>query len=93
MVSGCAERNLSSEKLGKRLGRSMKTFLGTQAPIGRHLADQLLLPMALSGQGKFVTTAPDDHVPTNISVIEKFLPVHFTQEDQGSGHFLIQVKS
>ena len=93
LVSGCAERGISAEKLGSRIGRSMKTFLGTQAPIGRHLADQLLLPMALAGEGSFLTTAPDDHVPTNISVIEQFLPVKFTTENQGQGHFIISCTS
>lgn len=93
LVTGCAERGISAEKLGHRMGRSMKTFLDTQASVGRHLADQLLLPMALAGKGRFLTTAPDNHVPTNISVIEKFLPVQFTIEDQGRGHFQIRVDS
>ena len=89
MITGCAERNLSAEKLGHRIGHSMTTYLGTEATIGRHLADQLLLPMALAGKGHFITTAPDNHVPTNISVIEKFLPVTFTTEDLDGGNFLI----
>lgn len=37
--------------------------------------------MAMAGSGSFTTMVPDDHVPTNISVIEKFLPVKF-QIDQ-----------
>ena len=89
MTVGCAERGISAEKLGQRMGRTMKTHLDTQALIGRHLADQLLLPMALAGEGRILTTAPDDHVPTNISVIEKFLPVNFEIEDRKDGNFLI----
>lgn len=93
MITGCAERGLSAERLGQRLGRSMKTFMGSRASVGRHLADQLLLPMALAGKGTILTTAPDDHVPTNISVIEKFLPVRFQVEDQGGGNFAIRCQS
>ena len=93
ITSGCAERNLSAEKLGKHLGRSIVNFLNTQAPVGRHLADQLLLPMALAGEGSFLATAPDNHLPTNIAVIEKFLPVKFNIEDQEKGHFLISCGS
>ena len=89
MESGCAERGVSAEKLGLRLGRHMQNHLGTQAPIGRHLADQLLLPMALASKGSFLTTAPDNHVPTNISVIEQFLPVKFQITDKKKGNFQI----
>lgn len=71
------EMGVSSETLGKRAGKSMAHFLASGANVGRYLADQLLLPMALSGGGEFLTLTPDDHVPTNISVIEKFLPVKF----------------
>ena len=87
ITSGCAERGISAEKLGQRLGRSMKTFLGTKALMGHHLADQLLLPMALAGKGSFITSAPGNHVPTNISIIEQFLAVKFSIEDQGGGNF------
>ena len=73
-----------------RLGQSMHTFLGTTAPVGRHLADQLLLPMALTGRGHFLTTAPGSHVPSNLSVIERFLPVRFQIEEQGKGLFSIR---
>ncbi|WP_411845966.1 RNA 3'-terminal phosphate cyclase [Roseibacillus persicicus] len=89
MVSGCGERGQSAEKIGHRMGKSMATFVNTRAAVGRHLADQLLLPMALAGGGEITTTAPDAHVPTNVSIIEKFLPVKFSIEDEGGGLFRI----
>lgn len=71
------EINVSSESVGKRAGKAMAHFHESGAPVGRYLADQLLLPMALAGGGNFLTLTPDDHVPANISVIESFLPVKF----------------
>jgi RNA 3'-terminal phosphate cyclase len=41
-------------------------------PVGPHLADQLLLPMALGHGGTFRTTGLTPHSQTNMSVIEAF---------------------
>lgn len=81
LASAIGETNVTAERVGRRAAKSLHDFIGCGVPVGRHLADQLLLPMALAGQGAFTTMLPDDHVPTNISVIEKFLPVKF-QIDQ-----------
>jgi RNA 3'-terminal phosphate cyclase (ATP) len=45
------------------------------AAIGVHLADQLLLPMALAGGGSFTTLLLSPHAATNMDVIKKFLDV------------------
>jgi len=47
-------------------------------PVGEHLADQLLIPLALAGAGSFLTTPLSLHATTNIHVIEKFLPRKFS---------------
>jgi RNA 3'-terminal phosphate cyclase (ATP) len=50
-----------------------------------HLADQLLLPMALAGGGLFHTLAISDHTQTNMALIEKFLPVQFAVQEYEMG--------
>ena len=54
-----------------------ETFTGFGAvgvPVGEHLADQLLLPLALArGGGEFRTAAPSLHTRTNVAVIDRFL--------------------
>jgi RNA 3'-terminal phosphate cyclase (ATP) len=45
--------------------------------VGEHLADQLLVPMALAGGGSFRTLPPSSHATTNAALIERFLPVRF----------------
>jgi RNA 3'-terminal phosphate cyclase len=40
----------------------------------------------------FTTMAPDAHVPTNIAVIEQFLPVKFRVEPLGHGRFEVAVE-
>ena len=83
--------NVSAERVGRRAAKALADFIGAAAPVGRHLADQLLLPMALAGSGGFTTMAPDDHVPTNISVIESFLPVKFQIESADRGKRVVTV--
>lgn len=79
------EMGVSAEKVGNRAARRMAGFLDTAAAVGPYLADQLLLPMALAGEGNFTTTSPDEHLPTNISVIEKFLAVRFDASVRDDG--------
>jgi RNA 3'-terminal phosphate cyclase (ATP) len=43
------------------------------APVGRRLADQLLLPMALGAGGMFRTGPLSNHTRTNIETIGRFL--------------------
>jgi RNA 3'-terminal phosphate cyclase (ATP) len=84
LTSSFGEQGVSAEKVGRRAGKMMHDFLGTGAAVGRHLADQLLLPMALAGGGRFTTMVPDDHLATNLAVIAKFLPGGFTVEKPSS---------
>ena len=54
------------------------------APVGPHLADQLVLLLALAGEGTFRTTSPTMHTQTQLEVIGRFLgPVVSCAEDGG----------
>ena len=58
--------------------RELSAFLDSGGAIDRHLADQLLLYMALAeGYSTFITERITEHLLTNIWVIEQFLPVAF----------------
>lgn len=69
---------VSSVKVAKRCTARVKTFLQAQAAVEAHLADQLLVPMALAGEGEFTTTMPSQHTLTNIAVIKQFLNISIT---------------
>jgi len=55
--------------------REAQDFLDAGVPVGPHLADQLLLPLALAGGGSFDTVEPTSHTRTNIEVLQKFLDI------------------
>ncbi|MCX6879661.1 MAG: RNA 3'-terminal phosphate cyclase [Verrucomicrobia bacterium] len=91
LTSDFGEQGVGAERIGARAAKNMHDFIGSRAAVGRHLADQLLLPLALAGSGSFTTMVPDSHVPTNITVIEKFLPVKFRITEATRGTRVIAV--
>jgi RNA 3'-terminal phosphate cyclase (ATP) len=93
MTCAFGQHGTPAEIVGRRAAKAMRNYLATGVPVGKYLADQLLLPMALAGEGSVITLAPDNHVPTNISVIEQFLPVKFECSTVDRGNHLIQVSA
>lgn len=75
---------LRAEAVAERLAREVRNYLDVDAPVGPHLADQLLMPLALAGSGSFCTTAVTEHTRTNARLIERFLPVELRLEEQPS---------
>jgi RNA 3'-terminal phosphate cyclase (ATP) len=72
------EKRVSAETVAERACREATSYLDAGAPVGEHLADQLLIPLALAGGGSFVATPLSSHSTTNIDVIEMFLARKFT---------------
>jgi len=89
IFTGFGERAVSAEQVAERVCREAKTFLESEAAVGPHLADQLLLPMALAGGGEFTTLAPTEHARTNAALIEKFSPVEFGFHEDGNKRWII----
>lgn len=68
-------RGVRAEQVAHDAAKQTRRYLNSDAAVGEHLADQLLLPMALAGGGAFTTTPLSDHAKTNIEVIGRFLDV------------------
>jgi RNA 3'-terminal phosphate cyclase (ATP) len=63
----------------------LEDFLEAGVPVGECLADQLLLPLAIAGSGRFRTLGPlSDHTTTNIDTIREFLDVPIRYEYVGT---------
>ena len=85
------ERGVPAEHVAATACAQAKAFLDAGAPVGVHLADQQLLPVALAGGGAFRTLPPSPHTRTNALVIERFLPVRFRFRDENDGSCVIEV--
>lgn len=77
VVSAPGDRSSSAEAVAERACLEAQEYLASEAPVGEHLADQLLLPMAMAGGGAFRTVTPSLHTRTNAEVVARFLPVAF----------------
>ena len=75
------ERNVSAEQVAGRAIRDLKRYLDTDVPVAEHLADQLLLPMALGKGGVFRTLKPSLHLLTNIDVIKKMTGIEIVLKE------------
>lgn len=53
----------------------LREWLQSGAAVAEHLADQLLLPMALAGGGSLTTVRLTDHLLSNMEVLRRFLPL------------------
>ncbi|HEX5051130.1 MAG TPA: RNA 3'-terminal phosphate cyclase [Planctomycetota bacterium] len=84
LVMALGERAVRAEDVAKQAADLAQELLAAHVPVGQHLADQLLIPMALAGGGSFRTPAPTPHTRTNAEVIERFLPVRITLRDPGA---------
>lgn len=73
IVTGFGERGVSAETVAARSVTASRRYIAAGVAIGEHLADQLLLPMALARAGSFTTLRPTPHTTTNRRIIGHFL--------------------
>jgi RNA 3'-terminal phosphate cyclase (ATP) len=73
VFSEYGEQGVSAERVAEKLVAKLRKYESSNAPIGPHLADQLLLPLALSGEGTFFCTEVTQHTKTNAETIQQFL--------------------
>jgi len=90
VVTGFGKLGVSAESLAKTAAQRMAGFLASDAFAGPYLADQLLLPFALAGGGKFTTVKPSQHARTAADVIQRFTGQHWTFEQLSSGSHMVQ---
>jgi RNA 3'-terminal phosphate cyclase (ATP) len=85
VFSGFGKIGKSAESVASDACESARSYLASGAAVGEHLADQLLLPLALAGGGSFTAEKLNLHARTNIDVIAKFLPTEFEAKQESEG--------
>ena len=93
VVTGFGEKGVSAEKVASDACDEAQAYIAAGVPVGIHLADQLLIPMALAGGGTFRTLKPSRHTSTNAEVIRRFLDVPIVLEPEGGGISRVSVGS
>jgi len=86
------ERGLRAESVAESLAHCVRRYVYADVPIGEHLADQIMLPMALGRGGAYRTIAPSDHTRTQADVIKMFLGTKIGfQETNNPDDVLVEV--
>ncbi len=91
VFTGFGEKGVAVPEVLAPLIKEVRTYLGSTAPVGVHLADQLLLPLAIGGGGQFRTVGLSTHATTNIEVIGRFLSRKIETERRDRGDVLVRV--
>jgi RNA 3'-terminal phosphate cyclase (ATP) len=92
VVVGFGEKGVRAEVVAERAAREASRYLEAGVPVGEHLADQLLLPMALAGRGSFRTVEPSSHTRTHMALLERILGVRIRAEPVGANAWHIEVE-
>ncbi len=77
VFSAFGERGLPAEQVAQKVVNEVKHYLQSEVAVGTHLADQLLIPLALAGKGEYLTQKPSLHTLTNMAVVRQFMEVEF----------------
>jgi RNA 3'-terminal phosphate cyclase (ATP) len=74
VFAGFGAKAVRAEAVAQEAIEQAQAYMESDAAVGEHLADQLLLPMALAGGGSFTASTVSMHTITNAEVIGRFLP-------------------
>ncbi|MEQ1826234.1 MAG: RNA 3'-terminal phosphate cyclase [Pirellula sp.] len=89
VITGFGRPQIKAERVARDALKEAKTYDKANVPVGVHLADQWMLPLAISawqarqrgetgGGGRFKTLTLSLHAITHLEIIERFLGIHST---------------
>lgn len=85
------DKGVKAEHVAKKAAKEAQAWRKVGAPVGEHLADQLLVPLALGAGGRFLTGPLSRHTTTNIAVIKRFVDVSIETREAGEGRVEVVV--
>lgn len=91
VITGFGEKGVRAETVARRAVAEARRYLASTAPVGEHLADQLMIPLALAGGGCYRTLPLSPHSRTNIETIQQFIEVRF-EVDEVDGDVVVSVQ-
>jgi RNA 3'-terminal phosphate cyclase (ATP) len=93
VFTGFGRRNYKLKNVIEDVLSEYAEYIDSDVPVYKHLADQLIIPMAIAGGGSFITTEPTLHTLTNIEVVKKFLGIEIGIEKINEKQYQISIGS
>lgn len=91
VFTGYGERGVRAETVAEKAAEEARHYLARQVPIGPYFADQLLIPLALAGEGSFKTLPLTLHATTHIEILKMFLKVSISTEQVGEEEWVVTI--
>jgi RNA 3'-terminal phosphate cyclase (ATP) len=91
VFTGFGQRGITAEAVAEHVVEEVRHYLAAQVPVGEHLADQLMVPLALAGSGAYKTMALSRHAMTNREVIGMFLETPIAVADAENRNVIVRV--
>lgn len=84
--SAIGERGKPMERVAEEACRQFAAWYRSEAVCDEHLADQFVLPMALTtGESRWTTSQVTEHLRTVLWLVQQFLPVEVALEEKSDG--------
>ena len=92
-ASALGERGKPAEKVGKEAAEALGKEIAGGAAVDAHLADQLLVYMALAeGRSEILAHGLSGHARTNVWLIEQFIKRNFEIRESGEGNHTVAIE-
>jgi RNA 3'-terminal phosphate cyclase (ATP) len=95
LFTGFGAKGVRAEEVALQAWDEAREYLASGVPVGPHLADQLLLPLAFSAQQghavSFRTMALTDHSLTQIDILRQFLDIGIRIEERAAQDVVIHL--
>ncbi|MHB8898423.1 MAG: RNA 3'-terminal phosphate cyclase [Thermoguttaceae bacterium] len=96
VFAGFGQIGVRAEAVAIRALDEARAYMAAGVPVGKHLADQVLLPLGIgahlgTGGGVFRTMALSMHATTHIEILHRFLDLDTKVEQNGRDDFIVRI--
>lgn len=96
VFAGFGQIGVRAEAVATRALDEAREYIAAGVPVGKHLADQLMLPFGIGahfggGGGMFRTMALSLHATTHIDILHRFLEIDAKIEEDGRDDVVVRI--
>lgn len=91
VFTAIGRHGVPAEAVAAQATEQAQRWLDAGVPVDDHMADQLILPLAMAGSSSFRTLALSGHTTTHIDLVQRFLEVRIDVIDEGPDHVHVAV--
>jgi RNA 3'-terminal phosphate cyclase (ATP) len=96
VFTGFGQLGVKAEEVAMQAFREARDYLVAGVPVGKHLADQLLLPLGIgayfgSGGGVFRTMELSLHATTHLEILRRFLEIDIRVDGEGHDNCVVRL--